>query len=135
MAFTNTSARQYSRGRTVDMLDRLKRLEVTPMDTEEMITLAMFARGYHSECGAQGVDVPEYVADALAILTREIRSREMDKLAKTLKDLKAAQTDDLTPSERRQLREKEIEKVQRKLGIVSGEPVQAPAVSVSSSSA
>ena len=99
---------------------RLKNLNSDSLALDELIELAMGARnlraGYESFSAAE----PEWLGDAIATLTRDIRTRTADSIALRLREIEQAEAALLTASEKRtRLAEEKARLLER----LHGEPV------------
>jgi hypothetical protein len=101
------------------MLDELRNFNEEAMDMEELVELAAFGRSFRSEFEALGAEVPDWVDIQLKSLRRVIRSRDMDRLEKMIRE-KEARLEALKPAEekRKDLQE-EIDRLKQKLSAVA----------------
>ena len=97
------------------MLERLKHLDLNPMDIDEMVELSAYATQLQSQYVHLEVEPPSWLEVRVRELNREIKSRENDRLEKTLRDLETQGAADLTAEERRAGRKEQIEKLKAKL--------------------
>lgn len=90
------------------MLNDFKNFNTDGLELDQLIALAAFGRAQRAEYEAQRVPEPEYVAEQLNTLRREIEARMSDRREARKREIKA-QLDCLqTKEERRTKLEKEL---------------------------
>ena len=97
------------------MLERLKHLDLNPMDIDEMVELSTYATQLQAQYVHLEVQPPSWLEVRARELNREIKSRENDRLEKELRDLETQGAADLTAEERRAGRKEKIEALKAKL--------------------
>lgn len=97
------------------MLDTLKHLDLTPMGIEEMVELSSQGTAVQEQFTRLDVAPPDWLADRLRVLNKEIKNRESDRLEMELKQLESEGAADLTAEERRKERREKMEHLKEKL--------------------
>ena len=82
------------------MLNQFRNFDADRCDVAELMELAAFGRALRAEFAAHNVEEPEFVDVQLKSLAREIRTRNADQLARTLRE-KKARLQALKPAEQR----------------------------------
>lgn len=90
------------------MLQDFKTFNKERLDTTELVALAAYGRTLQAEFVTQQVDVPEFVKDQNASLSREIQARIADAKAARVKSIKTTLHSLKTASERRAELEAEL---------------------------
>lgn len=98
------------------MLEQLKRLDIDRISLEEMLALAAFAKSLHAEYDLRNIPSPEWLDDKIRLLNREIGARSRDALEMRLREVRAQQTQLLTPAEKRAKLAEEEARLQAQLG-------------------
>ena len=97
------------------MLDLLKNFNAERMDLTELVALAAFGDSVSAKFKESGVDAPEWLDVNRASLTREIKSRNADRLSAKLRSAKARLETLKTPDEKRKATEDEIAQLTARL--------------------
>jgi hypothetical protein len=84
------------------MLEQLKRLDLDRNQLDDLLAFAAFAKSLHAEYDQRSIAAPEWLDEKIRQLNREITSRGLDALEMRLKEIRAQQTQLLTPSEKRE---------------------------------
>jgi hypothetical protein len=90
------------------MLDQFKNFNTDGSGLDELLALSAFGRAMRSECEAQKVSEPEYVAEQLNTLRREIATRMSDRREARKREIKAQLESLQTREEKRLALEKEL---------------------------
>lgn len=98
----------YQRGEQ-NMLSFVKNWNVDAAGLEETVAVLAIAKTIHATFDAKNVPIPEWLDNQIRALNRAVENMTRDARELRLKELLAAQEQDLTPSERREKRQKEIE--------------------------
>lgn len=72
-----------------NVLAQLRGLNATTMDVDELVALLSTAQGIRETYQLSGLVVPEWLADAIAALVKEVADRRTDELLRERKLLKA----------------------------------------------
>ena len=91
------------------MLSFVKNWNVDAAGLEETVAVLAIAKTIHATFDAKNVPIPEWLDNQIRALNRAVENMTRDARELRLKELLAAQEQDLTPSERREKRQKEIE--------------------------
>ena len=95
------------------MLNDFKNFNTDALELDQLVALAAFGRAQRAEYEAQRVPEPEYVAEQLNTLRREIETRMSDRREARKREIKA-QLDSLqTKEERRSKLESELADLER----------------------
>lgn len=97
------------------MLDLLKNFNAERMDLTELVALAAFGDSVAAKFKELSVESPEWVDVNRASLTREIKSRNADRLAARLRSAKTRLETLKTPDEKRKATEDEIARLTEQL--------------------
>jgi hypothetical protein len=95
------------------MLSELKNFDAKRMDIVELVAVASFGRDLLAEFEELGVESPEWIAQNLTAVHREIKSRNADRIASKLRDAKARLETLKTPSEKRTDLQAEIARLEK----------------------
>lgn len=99
------------------MLEKLKNLKTeSVVALEDLMALSAFATSLLSAYDAHKVAVPEWITDANAALSREIKTRVRDELEARLKKIKAQRESLKTAEEKRAALDREAAELEAALG-------------------
>jgi ATP-dependent Lon protease len=90
------------------MLDQFKNFNTEGLELDELLALSAFGRAMRTECEAQKVSEPEYVAEQLNTLRREIEARMSDRREARKREIKAQLESLKTKEEKRAALEQEL---------------------------
>jgi hypothetical protein len=97
------------------MLEQLKNFAANRMAIDELVALRAYGRIVEAEYEAQKVEAPEWVAENLKALDREIKSKNADRLAARLRDVRARLEASKSPTEKRAALKREEAKLEKLL--------------------
>ena len=102
----------------MNLIQLLKRLasSIQSQSIEDMLLLYAQAKQLRAEYEAFALDEPEWLSDALRLLSREIRLQTEDRLALRLKELEQAERGLMTTGEKREALRKEREALEIRMG-------------------
>jgi len=102
------------------MLDRFTNFDAQRLTIEELVVLSAFGRQLRAEYEELDLEEPEFVDVQLKVLRREIRTRNADRLEKSLREKKARLESLKTPTQKKAELRDEIKKLEEQLAEVGG---------------
>lgn len=100
------------------MLSQFKQFNTDSLSLEELVALSAFGRQLRAEYEELDLDEPEFVDAQLKSLKREIRTRNADRLEKSLREKKARLEMLKTPTQKKTELQSEIKKLEAQLAEV-----------------
>jgi len=82
---------------------------------DDLILAKVTLQGLFSGYDQASLEIPEWVVDGINLLDREIGTKSRADLMRKLKNLEAQQEADMPKSERRKMRQEEIDKIKQTL--------------------
>lgn len=98
-------------------VDFFRSFSAESVDVDQLVALHAFGKQLRAEFEALGVDEPEYVDSQLKAIRREINTRNADRIDQRIREVKSRLDALKSPDVRRQELEKELEKLQSKVGV------------------
>ena len=102
------------------MLDRFTNFDAQRLTIEELVVLSAFGRQLRAEYEELDLEEPEFVDVQLKVLRREVRTRNADRLEKSLREKKARLESLKTPTQKKAELRDEIKKLEEQLAEVGG---------------
>lgn len=100
------------------MLDELKNFNPSRMSMPELVELAAAGRLIEAEFKELGVEAPEWIADNLKAVRREVKTKNADSLHAKLRELKARREALKTPDEKRSALDDQIKNLETQANAV-----------------
>lgn len=95
------------------MLEQLKNFAANRMNIDELVALAAYGRTLVAEYEAHEVECPEWVAEQLKALHREIKLKNADRIAARLRDAQTRLESMQTPNEKKAKLRTEIARLKK----------------------
>jgi hypothetical protein len=99
-------------------LNEFKNFDANRLSLEELVSLSAFGTALRQEYETLQLDEPDFLDSQLKSLKREIRTRNADRLEKSLREKRARLETLKTPTQRKTELQKEIKELENQLAEV-----------------
>lgn len=97
------------------MLNEIKNFNIDRLDMDELIDLAAMGSLLQEKFTSMGVEAPEWLAENLETIHREIKAKNRDRIASKIKAAKSRLETLRTPDEKRNSLQTAIELLEKQL--------------------